>query len=164
MDEPILSAEDKKEVADNDVKFDAMIVSTLLMEPEEGATVQNGARRVAYNTTTGKISQWFDNDQISITDGVLSYTYKATATEGSGCSFTSITNNHFTTDEAEAEENEFDAFYPAAAVLGWNNGTVTTMKADAAYADKLSFWLDLKTFFGVIAPVLSGAHVYRDER
>lgn len=37
-------------------------------------------------------------------------------------------------------------------------------EADAAYADKLSFWLDLKTFFGVIAPVLSGAHVYRDER
>ena len=138
VDEPILSAEDKKEVADNDVKFDAMIVSTLLMEPEEGATVQNGARRVAYNTTTGKISQWFDNDQISITDGVLSYTYKATATEGSGCSFTSITNNHFTTDEAEAEENEFDAFYPAAAVLGWNNGTVTTMiYTDQDYVENL---------------------------
>lgn len=37
-------------------------------------------------------------------------------------------------------------------------------EADAAYADKLSFKLDVKTFFGVIAPVLSGAHVYRDER
>ncbi len=37
-------------------------------------------------------------------------------------------------------------------------------KADAAYADNLSFWLDVKTFFGVIAPVLKGSHVYRDER
>ena len=37
-------------------------------------------------------------------------------------------------------------------------------EADAAYADKLSFKLDVKTFFGVITPVLSGAHVYRDER
>lgn len=37
-------------------------------------------------------------------------------------------------------------------------------EADAAYAENLSFWLDVKTFFGVIAPVLSGAHVYRDER
>lgn len=37
-------------------------------------------------------------------------------------------------------------------------------EADAAYADKLSFKLDVKTFFSVIAPVLSGAHVYRDER
>ena len=37
-------------------------------------------------------------------------------------------------------------------------------EADAAYADKLSFWLDVKTFFGVIAPVLKGSHVYRDER
>lgn len=37
-------------------------------------------------------------------------------------------------------------------------------EADAAYAENLSFWLDVKTFFGVIAPVLSGTHVYRDER
>lgn len=37
-------------------------------------------------------------------------------------------------------------------------------EADAAYAENLSFWLDVKTFFGVIAPVLSGDHVYRDER
>lgn len=37
-------------------------------------------------------------------------------------------------------------------------------EADAAYADNLSFWLDVKTFFSVIAPVLKGSHVYRDER
>ncbi len=37
-------------------------------------------------------------------------------------------------------------------------------EADAVYAENLSFWLDVKTFFGVIAPVLSGDHVYRDER
>lgn len=37
-------------------------------------------------------------------------------------------------------------------------------EADATYAENLSFWLDVKTFFGVIAPVLSGDHVYRDER
>ncbi len=37
-------------------------------------------------------------------------------------------------------------------------------EADAAYADNLSFWLDVKTFFGVIAPVVKGSHVYRDER
>ncbi len=37
-------------------------------------------------------------------------------------------------------------------------------EADAAYAENVSFWLDVKTFFGVIAPVLSGDHVYRDER
>ena len=35
---------------------------------------------------------------------------------------------------------------------------------DADYVDKMSFGLDVKTFFGVIAPVLTGAHVYRDER
>lgn len=35
---------------------------------------------------------------------------------------------------------------------------------DADYVDKMSLWLDVKTFLGVIAPVLTGAHVYRDER
>lgn len=37
-------------------------------------------------------------------------------------------------------------------------------EADAVYVDELSFWLDMKTFLGVIIPVLSGSHVYRDER
>ena len=35
---------------------------------------------------------------------------------------------------------------------------------DAEYVDKMSLAIDLKTFFGVIAPVLKGSHVYRDER
>lgn len=35
---------------------------------------------------------------------------------------------------------------------------------DAKYVEDMSFALDVKTFFGVIAPVLTGAHVYRDER
>lgn len=35
---------------------------------------------------------------------------------------------------------------------------------DAAYVDNMSLWLDIKTFLGVIAPVVTGAHVYRDER
>lgn len=35
---------------------------------------------------------------------------------------------------------------------------------DADYVDNMSLGLDIKTFFGVIAPVLTGAHVYRDER
>ncbi len=35
---------------------------------------------------------------------------------------------------------------------------------DAEYVDKMSFWLDVKTFIGIFAPVLTGAHVYRDER
>jgi hypothetical protein len=126
-DSPVRTSHSGEETTDGDVRFGAIIASNLFVEPEEGESAGSNVRRVAYNTATGKISQWFDNDQISISDGVLSYTYQASATEGSGCSFTSITSNSFTTEEAEAEENEFDAFYPAAAVLGWNNGTVTTM-------------------------------------
>lgn len=34
---------------------------------------------------------------------------------------------------------------------------------DADYAENLSFVLDLKTFFGIFAPVLTGRGVYKDE-
>lgn len=48
----------------------------------------------------------------------------------------------------------------------WNRAALRKdqFEMDAAYVDKLSFGLDVKTFFGVIAPVVTGAHVYRDER
>lgn len=34
---------------------------------------------------------------------------------------------------------------------------------DADYAEQLSFMLDVKTFFGIFAPVLTGRGVYKDE-
>lgn len=37
-------------------------------------------------------------------------------------------------------------------------------KMDAEYADKVSFGLDVKTFFGVIGTVVKGENVYRDEK
>lgn len=37
------------------------------------------------------------------------------------------------------------------------------MEYDAQYVENLSFALDVKTFFGVIAPVLTGRGVYKDE-
>lgn len=37
------------------------------------------------------------------------------------------------------------------------------MEYDAQYVERLSFALDVKTFFGVIAPVLTGRGVYKDE-
>ena len=48
----------------------------------------------------------------------------------------------------------------------WNRAAlrVDQFEMDATYVDKLSLGLDVKTFFGVIAPVITGAHVYRDER
>ena len=37
-------------------------------------------------------------------------------------------------------------------------------KMDAEYANKCSFWLDMKTFFGIFKVVFSGKGVYRDEK
>lgn len=48
----------------------------------------------------------------------------------------------------------------------WNRAALREdqFEMDAAYVDDMSLWLDIKTFLGVIAPVVTGAHVYRDER
>ena len=48
----------------------------------------------------------------------------------------------------------------------WNRAALREdqFEMDAEYVDKMSLALDLKTFFGVIAPVLTGSHVYRDAR
>jgi O-antigen biosynthesis protein WbqP len=37
------------------------------------------------------------------------------------------------------------------------------MEYDAQYVDDISLGLDIKTFFGVIAPVITGRGVYKDE-
>ena len=34
---------------------------------------------------------------------------------------------------------------------------------DAVYAERMSFWLDFKTFFSIIVPVVTGKNVYREE-
>ena len=48
----------------------------------------------------------------------------------------------------------------------WNRAALREdqFEMDAEYVDKMSLAIDLKTFLGVIAPVLKGSHVYRDER
>lgn len=48
----------------------------------------------------------------------------------------------------------------------WNRSALREdqFEKDAVYVEKISFGLDIRTFFGVIAPVLAGTHVYRDER
>ncbi len=45
-----------------------------------------------------------------------------------------------------------------------NAGRDLQFKMDAEYADKVSFGLDVKTFFGVIRTVVKGENVYRDEK
>ena len=48
----------------------------------------------------------------------------------------------------------------------WNRAALREdqFEMDAEYVDNMAFSLDLKTFFGVIAPVVKGSHVYRAER
>jgi O-antigen biosynthesis protein WbqP len=48
----------------------------------------------------------------------------------------------------------------------WNRAALREdqFEMDASYVDNISFRLDIKTFSGVLSPVFTGAHVYRDER
>lgn len=73
--------------------------------------------------------------------------------------------------EEYSDNNRFARRYDAlpgmfCTVDVWNRAALREdqFEMDATYVDKLSLGLDVKTFFGVIAPVVTGAHVYRDER
>lgn len=75
-----------------------------------------------------EIASWATSDKISVSDGVLNYTYQPKEnTTGSRCVFEAKTGgNSFTTDGTGSEATFF-AFYPADAVQSWNGSTVSTM-------------------------------------
>ena len=92
----------------------------------DGGSAAAKPRFINVDPTTFTISNWYENDKISISDGTLNYTFSpSAATEGSRCTFTT-SGNTFVTD-GTGSEGTFYAFYPQEAVLGWNGPTVTTM-------------------------------------
>lgn len=86
------------------------------------------ATRASINTSAaeGFFGAWATNDNISISDGMLMYTYQPTSASATAEFQPRTGKNSFTTD-GTGEEGTFYAFYPADAVLGWNGTTVSTM-------------------------------------
>lgn len=84
--------------------------------------------RASINTSAseGFFGTWATNDNISISDGALMYTYQPTSAAATAEFQPRTGKNSFTTD-GTGDDATFYAFYPADAVLGWNGSTVTTM-------------------------------------
>lgn len=84
--------------------------------------------RASINTSAseGFFGTWATNDNISISDGALMYTYQPTSAAATAEFQPRTGKNSFTTDGTGSDAT-FYAFYPADAVLGWNGSTVTTM-------------------------------------
>ncbi len=84
--------------------------------------------RASINTSAaeGFFGAWATNDNISISDGMLMYTYQPTSASATAEFQPRTGKNSFTTD-GTGEEGSFYAFYPADAVLSWKGATVTTM-------------------------------------
>ena len=112
------------------VLMNGLLPEGLYIEKEEGAgpASSNAPRRIAVNPSSGKVSQWHDTDEISVSDGVLMYSYQAEPAEGEDvhARFVSKTSSSFTTSEDTGSEKDFYAFYPAVAVESWNGGVVTS--------------------------------------
>ena len=106
--------------------FNAIIGDQLDILAEEDMDGQpSGTRATMVN---GAFGTWATNDNISISDGTLMYTYQPKAnTEDSNCSFEPKEGKSSFTTNGGGDERTFYAFYPADAVLGWNGSTVSTM-------------------------------------
>ncbi|MBR1466014.1 MAG: phosphatidylinositol-specific phospholipase C domain-containing protein [Bacteroidaceae bacterium] len=108
--------------------FQGLIADELDIQETENLDRQTStATRSTLND--GKLSQWATNDKISISDGLLNYTYQPTESSisGSGCSFEPKSGGNAFTTDGTGTDATFYAFYPADAVLSWNGPVLTTM-------------------------------------
>lgn len=109
--------------SDGSINFVSTIGDNLeILATEDFDNPQAPSSRATFDSSN-KLTSWETSDKISISDGALMYTYQP-QTAGTKAEFQPRTGkNSFPTDKA----GTFYAFYPAAAVLGWNGSTVSTM-------------------------------------
>ena len=117
--------QEEKEKADG---FQAVIADNLSVIEEE---VLDGVSSPQTRSTIsdGKLSQWSSTDKISISDGLLNYTYQPAegSISGSSCSFAPKSGGNDFTTNGNGEDATYYAFYPADAVISWNGPTLSTM-------------------------------------
>ncbi len=72
--------------------------------------------------------------------------------------------DEFKKEEFEPRFNVRPGLFCTIDVTERNADRDVQFKEDVNYANKCTFWLDVKTFFGVIKTVVTGKGVYRDEK
>ena len=97
------------------ISFSGTIAEGLYMENDDATRV---------DVSGADITAWHAGDKISVSDGTLNFTYSVKATTNdANCTFVPRDEENKFTSKATT----FNAFYPAAAVLGWNGNTLSTM-------------------------------------
>ncbi len=96
--------------------------------PEENLGEDAGPETRA-TMADGKITAWHTSDKISISDGVLNFTYQPSSSNinGASCGFEPKSGTNAFTTDGDGQDATYYAFYPAEAVLGWNGPNLTTM-------------------------------------
>ncbi len=103
------------------VNFSSSIVDALEVLPEEGEA-RPGTRTTIEN---GQFTAWTLGDDVTVTDGILSFAYEVANTSGTSCTFKVREGNKEFLTDATTDADVFYAFYPEKAVKGWNASTVT---------------------------------------
>ena len=69
---------------------------------------------------------WSVGDKVSVSDGMLNYSYNVVTSYGDSCAFGVVSGkNNFSVDTEVSQD--YYVFYPADAVSAWNDGVVSTM-------------------------------------
>lgn len=123
------------------VSFTSRIAGDLDILEEEGGNASSDTRSVIEG---GQFTAWTVGDAVTVSDGMLAYTYQVSATSGTSCSFAvKEGGNEFLTATTTTDQ-PFYAFYPEAAVSGaggrggWSGSTVKAMIfAEQNYAENV---------------------------
>ena len=107
--------------------FQALIADELDIQETENLDGQTSPSTRS-TLTDGKFSQWANTDKISISDGLLNYTYQPSeVSSGASCTFEPKSGGNDFTSNGNGEDATYYAFYPADAVISWNGPVLTTM-------------------------------------
>lgn len=125
IDEEVKEPATAEQVDGESVVFRSVIEGDLEILEEEG---EGPATRATISE--GQLTGWTAGDVVSISDGMLAYSYQVSSTDGTSCVFDVIDEGSSFVGDTEST---FYAFYPEKAISGagtrggWNGTTVSAM-------------------------------------
>lgn len=125
IDEEVKEPATTEQADGESVVFRSVIEGDLEILEEEG---EGPATRATISD--GQLTGWTAGDVVSISDGMLAYSYQASTTDGTSCVFDVIDEGSSFVGDTEST---FYAFYPEKAISGagtrggWNGTTVSAM-------------------------------------
>ena len=126
LEQPSPWQDDVQEAIEKD-GFSSTIADQLEALPIENMDGDTRLDTRASISDEGAFSTWATNDNISVSDGTVFYTYQPSDIDGASTTFVAKSGTAAFPTDGSGTDGTFYAFYPADAVEGWSNKTVTTM-------------------------------------